>query len=207
VAGGLLGGGSVTGADVTGCCEAGGLIGVVVVAGGLAVDEFGAGATGTAEGPGTKTAPGWAGCTGCTPGDPCVADGVGVAPGPIGPCRCADISVEPAGSGARASGFEGPGAVDSPSRGPTTPCCLAGCEHAARPLAAIHARAAVRSWVRIRAGCASSVPTSCEILLCARAQCAEGRGLSVVRASQSSRACQRARSTQPLSASVWSRSR
>src|SRR5438034_8644630 len=57
------------------------------------------------------------------------------------------------------------------------PGCWARCEHAARPPAASHTRAAVRSWVRvIRRRCASCVPTSYEILLCAAARCARARG-------------------------------
>jgi len=59
------------------------------------------------------------------------------------------------------------------------------CEHAARPLAASHARAAARSWVRVmRWRGASSVPASYEILVCAAARCARARADGVVRASQ-----------------------
>ncbi|HSR95479.1 MAG TPA: hypothetical protein VLM79_00360, partial [Kofleriaceae bacterium] len=61
----------MTGARVTGCCEAGGLTGAVVPAGGLLVVELvefaGAGATGPVV-PGTTTVPGCDGCAGCACG-------------------------------------------------------------------------------------------------------------------------------------------
>jgi hypothetical protein len=220
---GGFGGGRVTGAGVTGAGDAGGFTGALVLgafAGAFVLGAFagvfvlgvdGAG-TGTVTTPAAAAAglgglEGLAGAAG-TVGLPV---GAGLATGFGGPEMRTESSPAPA-SGCGASGLTGPGAVDSPSSGPTTPVCCAGRAHAVRPARA-SPTTAVRSCMHLMpCSCASSVPARYEILACACSTVrlsvgAPMRARCVVRASQAPRVCPRARSTRQPSALASSRSR
>lgn len=96
--------------------------------------------------PGATTTPGTPACDGWIGGTGSVAGTVDV-PEPGLVCNLTDSSVVPAASGGGPAGCTGPGAVDSPSAGPTIPGWLGGREHAARLPSTT--TSAVRSCVRV----------------------------------------------------------